>query len=522
MSDSLSLGTPTAQTITFNQIPATLRDPRNVAEIRPNYGAIGLQLLPSKALIIGQMLPVAAGVPAATPNAVYPITGPGQAEVLFGAGSVAATMVNAWRLNNTTTPLFAAGVPDVAGAVKASVALDIGAASFSGGFSCTLWGGTVFQAPIVIPAGTVQSDLASAIIAAVTAMPALPFTAALAAGSTSNVLLTAKHAGLVGNDIPILITDRSDASAPQVAITLGGQPASSSVATNLAGGLGNPSLATVITNAAGTWFTDIVQPWYDTTNVDAFQAELVRRYGALVNLDARGYLEIGGSYTTVVNFGDASDCIQTVTWGTRGAVDPLWSRSAAKAAIHAFRLGNDPSRQSKGIAILGITAPPAAEIWSGEERDLLLHNGISTTTALSDGTEVISRTVTGYLQSTLGVADAAWLDVMTPATMTAIRYDWLNYVSLVYPQAKLFQDGSVGAEYDDTAATPRRVAGSWAKRCTDYEQAGWIENSAGTVQSPSSIFQINASDPNRLDGQTAVQIVGNLMISATVMEFLAQ
>ena len=509
MSDSLTIAGNPPQTVTFDQIPNTLRDPRNVSEIRPNYGNVGLLLLPSKALIIGNMLAGGAG----TPLQPYPITGPGQAEALWGAGSVVATKVNAWMANNTTTPLFAIGVPDAAGATKASQTINLGNASFSGGFSCTVWVGTQFQAPVVVPAGATQSDLANAILANINASPSFPVTAALVAGG-SNVLVTAKNAGLTGNDIPLLITNRSDASAPIISIGVG--PAGSTAASaNLAGGLGNPSLAPVLEGVAATWYTDIDQPWNDPTNYGAYTAELVRRYGALVNLDARGYLAIGGSYATVVGEGDAGNCIQLVTWPVRGTLDPIWCWASALGAIHAFRLANDPSRQSRGIAVVGLTAPADGNIWTPEERDLLLHNGLSTFTGLNDGTVVVGRTVTGYLQSTEGVADAAWLDVMTPATMTAIRYDWDAYVDLVYQQAKLFPDGSLGAEYDDTAATPKRMSGSWMKRGQDYARAGWISSAA-----PAG-YTLNPSDKNRLDGQPGVVIAGNLFITASVLEFAA-
>ena len=208
-----------------------------------------------------------------------------------------------------------------------------------------------------------------------------------------------------------------------------------------------------------------------------------------------------------------------VTVGVRGAYEPDWVWGAVWGAIHAFRLANDPSRQSKGIACVGLTAPDPADQFTSEERDLLLRNGISTWTALNDGTVVISRTITGYLQSNLGVADTAWLDIMTPATMTAIRYDWRDYVELVYPAAKLFLDDSIGAEYDDTAVTPRRMRGTWSKRCLDYERAGWIEGSASTIQQ--GYFVRNPSDKNRLDQEMVVTTAGNLIIDACVLEFTA-
>ena len=511
MSDSLSL-TPTGQTITFNEIPADRRDPGVLVEIRPNYTDTGLLLLPSRAVIISQM--TAGGL--AMPGQVCAITGPGQAELLFGAGSVAATQVNYWLANNSTTPLFAIGLLDAPGATHASTTIGIGNVTFANGFSVTARIAGM-RVPVAVPPGATQTELAAALIVAANAMSALPVTAMSAPGPAVGVVLTAKNAGLCGNSINVRFTDRSDATAPLTALLASVAPPA--LAANLTGGLGNPDATPAIATIAGTWYTDICTPWTDPNNRAVLAAEGVRRYGALVNLDARMWGGLGGSYATLAGYGDAGNSRQMVTVGVRNPYEPDWVWGAVWGAIHAFRLANDPSRQSKGVACVGLTAPDPADQFTSQERDLLLRNGISTWTALNDGTVVISRTVTGYLQSNLGVPDTAWLDIMTPSTMSAIRYDWRDYVELVYPAAKLFDDDSIGAEYDDTAVTPRRMRGTWAKRCLDYERAGWIEGSASTVRQ--GYFVRNPSDKNRLDQEMVVTTAGNLIIDANVLEFTA-
>ena len=46
-----------------------------------------------------------------------------------------------------------------------------------------------------------------------------------------------------------------------------------------------------------------------------------------------------------------------MTVAVRGNKEPAWMWAAAWGAVHAFRLANDPSRQSKGIAVVGLAAP---------------------------------------------------------------------------------------------------------------------------------------------------------------------
>ena len=508
MSDSLT--SPQPQTITFNEIPGTIRDPNTYVEVRPNYGEVGLLGVPTKAIVLSQM--IASGT--ATPGVIYPITGNGQGGALFGHGSVAARQIAKFRLNNTTTPLFAACVADTVGTSIAQLPIVFAGGPLTSGISFTIAiGGTPVN--VSVPAGATAAACASAFTASVSQIADLPV--AVATDVAGTVTIGTKFGGFCGNEIDVRLTYRSDAAMPQVSIGIGG--AGTATQAMMTGGAGSPDISSLIAAIAGQWFTDIIVPWTDATNRGELTAELVRRYGALVNLDARAYVGTVGSYGTVVGFGDAGNCIQLVQVGVRGNLEPGWEWAAAWAGVHSFRLANDPSRQSRGIAVAGLTAPSPGDQWLPQERDLLLNNGISTWTALADGTVVIGRTITGYLTSNLGVADAAWLDVMTPAVMTRLRYDWRAYSLLVYPQAKLFDDDAIGAEYDNTAVTPKRMRATWAKRCLDYERAGWIENTADTVQQ--SYFVRNANDRNRLDMDVVVQVAGNLIIEAVVLEFAA-
>jgi phage tail sheath gpL-like len=166
--------------------------------------------------------------------------------------------------------------------------------------------------------------------------------------------------------------------------------------------------------------------------------------------------------------------------------------------------------------------------WSSDvcSSDLLLRTGISTFNHLSDCSTIISRVITTYKTSNLGVADRAWLDIMVPATMSRIRYDWASYVSLQYPRAKLIDDEE-GAAYtgrDETdedwgaaVVTPRRMHSTWAARCALYKEKVWIEDIATTVKE--SLFERSTDDRNRMNARQQVRIVGNQMVMAASLEF---
>ena len=191
-----------------------------------------------------------------------------------------------------------------------------------------------------------------------------------------------------------------------------------------------------------------------------------------------------------------------------------------------FHLTNDPARQLRSLVLPGVEAPDEADQFLDEENDLLLRNGISTFDCLSDGSVTISRMITTYKKTTLDIADRAWLDIMVPVTMSRIRYDWSAYVGLMYPRSKLVDDESAGAfasRHDDdqdpgtAVVTPKRMAASWAARCSLYGEKVWIEDVQRTVRE--SVFERSTDDRNRLESRQQVEIVGNLMVFAGRIEF---
>ena len=144
---------------------------------------------------------------------------------------------------------------------------------------------------------------------------------------------------------------------------------------------------------------------------------------------------------------------------------------------------------------------------------------MSTFTVAVDDTVQLERVVTENTTDANGIPSQAWHDIMVPATMSRIRYDWIGYVSLVYPRNKLAPDGSLAAEYDGTVVTPKRMRGAWAGRCRVYAENGWIVNTAATVAA--STFVIDSNDPNRMNSRQQVNLIGNLMILAGDLEFAA-
>lgn len=483
-------------TISFNEIPYDWLKPGTYMEVAPVYDRAGLLAYPARAILFCQMLATGS----ATPKQLYRITRADQGRGLFGAGSVGQQMVEAFKASNKTTDLYAVGISDVAGGTAATGSFAFTGTATAAG-SLPLYIGTQ-RIPVTVSTGMTAAQVATAAAAAVATYTALGVTGVAA---TSTLTLTARHKGEVGNHIHLAVARQVDDTIP-TGITV--------AVTAMSGGTTNPVVQELLDVIASQWFTDIVVPWDDSTTLSTLATNLAARFLAMGKLDAHAYLGTRGTFSAITTKGGVTNSPFMSLIGAKGSPSAPWEWAAALAAVSSFQLANDPARQLRGLTLTGIQAPGAADQFIETEQNLLLNGGISTFLSLTDGTVALDRVVTTYKTSSLGVADRAWLDIMIPKTASRVRYDWNGYVALTYPRCKLAPDGSRAADADASGAvvTPKRMRGSWAARCQLYEERGWITDASDTVSR--SVFEIDASDKNRMNAQQPIEIIGNLMVLA--------
>jgi phage tail sheath gpL-like len=487
--------------ITFDQIPANWRVPGTYVEVRPDYSNAGLAEFPTRVLLIVQKL--AAGT--APVDRTFRITRVSDAIGLFGQGSVGHHMVEAFLAANPTADLHAMCLADVGGGTQATRTVTITGNPTVAGVAALYVAGRRVTANVTT--ASTPTTVAAALVAAVTADPDMPVTAANTAGV---ITLTARHRGEVGNEIDVRMNLRTDDATPA--------GLAFAIAAGTAGAT-NPDLATAISVVASEWFTDIVVPWTDTTNVGLLVTELARRYNAMTRLDAHGWIGLRGTFSAVSTRGQGLNSPHLTAIGANAAPQPGYVWAAALAGVASFHLGNDPARQLRSLVLPRILPPAAAVRFIDTERDLLLRDGISTFTVAVDGSVVLERVITTYQTTPLAAPDTAWLDVMIPKTLTRIRWDWGTHMALTWPRAKLAVDGDIAAEYAANVATPRRLHSTWAARCKLYAREGWIENVEATLRA--STFAIDGADRNRVNALMKVQVIGNLMVLAGALEFAA-
>lgn len=488
-----------AQEITnlFEEIPYDWRKPGTYVEIRPNYENVGLFDYPTRILIIGQMFDDA---PAAEKQ-IYEITRKEQGSALFGAGSIADQMIRALKRNNSVNEVHCICLKDLTSGTQASGTIKL-SGSGSGMLPVYINGRRI---RISISGNDAPAAMAAKVAAALNDIPDLPVTAAV---SAETVTVTAKHKGECGNDIDIRVAYRADEMLP-VGILAD--------ITDMTGGTGNPEIQDILDNINQEWFTDIVIPWTDNTNLIAVAEDFEERFEALGKKDAHAYAFKRGTYGQLVTIGSVTNSPHLTILGGDGFPSAPWTIAAALAGIAAFHLTQDPARQLRSLELDDVLGPVPEKRFTVEEQNLLLHKGISTFNVLSDGTVTLDRVITTYQKSNLDIPDEAWLDITVVKTVSRIRYDWISYLNLMYPRFKLADDDTQAAIKSNAVVTPKRMYGSWAARCRIYEDQAWIEGAKETLLKSS--FWRSSQDKNRMEGKQIIRIIGNLIVFAGSLQF---
>lgn len=484
-------------TIGFDEIPFDWRVPATLMEIRPDRRNQGLVPYPQRTLIMAPRLASGTG-PTLTP---VRITRPEQGRLLGGRGSVAQQMVEAFILNNRTSELWLMLVDDATGPSMTGALTFTGSATEAGQVAVNI-AGTRFAVPA--STGDTAAQIATRVRDAIAARPDLPVTAAVTGGV---VTLTCRHASGLGFWVRYDVARAPDGPLPAGLFC---------AVSGMSGSAAEVDFFPGWNAIAAQWFTDIVTPNLGSAFALAV-AQTEARWSAMSRLDTHLWNALVVSFSALSTGGNTQNGRFVTVFGISNVLTPQWSIAAALAGVSAFHFTNDPARQLRGLPLLGVDAPAPASRFTDTERDLLLRDGISTYNVTDDGQVLIERIISQYQRTSLGVEDTAWLDVTRSKTLSRIRYDWTQYMNAAWPRAKLADDTSPAAEFDQQIATPRRLHASWASRLSLYERMGWVEDASGLAQQ--AVFVRDASDRNRVNARQPVRILGNLMTLAGVLEF---
>ena len=426
-------------------------------------------LFQQRTLIIGQML-----TGTATPNTAYLVQSLTQVALLTGLGSMIYEMVKQSRSQDDFGELWILPLADPTGAAATGTRTLAGTATASGNLS-DYFGGVLVTTPVVAgdTAATIAARRASLMTVAMN--PDLPVTVSVTGAAMT---VTAKHVGLLGNDIDL----RSNyLGAP------GGEfpvPGITETIVAMANGAGVPSaLSTVLAGLGDQTYDFIACPYTDTASLSALDAFLSESNGSgrwswQEMLFGVYFTAARGSAGTLGAFGDARNgkfgtCLMVLP----DEPDPVWLHAADYAANAAISLRNDPGVPLQNI-VLGTKCPASRVGLTRSLRNTLLYDGISTKTVNRAGQNVLERAITFYQTNAAGAPDNSFLDVETPFGLAYLLRSWQDRMLTLFPRKKLVQDGT-SIPAGSSMVTPSTIKFSTIAWYGEQCEAGYAQDPAG-------------------------------------------
>lgn len=482
--------------ITFNSLPSNLRTPGIYIEFDNTLAAVGSQNF--KILVLGQRLTagtVAAGVPTL-------VTSKELATQYFGAGSMLATMLAFALAVNPNVEIWAIALDDNGAGVTAAGSITVSTPPSAAGTLNLYIAGIRVQ--VAVAATDTVTDVAAAIVAAITADTSLPVTAGNALGV---VTVTAKHKGEFGNDIDLRDSYYGEALPAGVTLAYGA----------MAAGAGNPDIAAAITAMADDWYNWIACPYTDAANLTALTTELDARWGPLQQIDGRAFAPYRNTLGNTSTFGNGQNNPHLTCMGTNIVPHPPYVWAAVNCAVAAASLAIDPARPLQTLVLKGLLPPARQTRWDQSERNVLLYDGIATYTVDNAGQVRIERQITTYQKNDANLDDASYLDIQTPETLSRLRFRQRQMFASSYPRHKLAANGTVyGA--GQAIITPSIARGELLALYRDMEALGWVENYA--AYDAALVVEIDADDPNRLNYRDTPDLVNQLRVVAGKTQFI--
>jgi phage tail sheath gpL-like len=485
--------------IDFDTIPTGLRVPHIGVEFNGQNAQQGSGIQTYRGLLIGQRL-TAGTVAELVPTR---ITSANQAGAYFGFGSALHRMALRWFDSNKSTELWAVAQDDTGGSAAATGTITFSGTPTASGTLAVWIAGT--RIPLTITPASTPTSVAADLAAKVTAATSLPVSASANVGA---VTLTAKNKGTLGNVLDLRVNHLSGESTPAglgVAVVA------------MSGGAGDPDITDVWPVIAGEQFHILAVGYVDATSRTALDAELTTRWGPMAQIEGHAFQGYQGTHGALLSLGDALNSKHLTIVGFKASPSPAHEWAAAVAADVAFYGAAAPTRPFQTLVLEGIVAPKVADRFTLEERDLLLHDGISTFNVSPDGKVLIESLITTYQENGAGAEDTSFLSVNTLLALSYIRWSWRNRILLKFPRHRLAADGK---NYGPGLAivTPSILKAEAIGWFRDLEELGIVEDVDQFKRDV--VVEINAGNPNRADMILPPNLVNQFHILATRADFL--
>lgn len=492
--------------ISFGTIPPNLRVPLFWAEFDATQA--GYLQTPSASCLIGYALASSA----CTREKPLLVSGVDQAIALFGQGSMLADMVAIYRLNDPVGILYCVAVPEPASGTSATGSITFAGTAVAAGTVGVYIGGRRY--PIGVGTTSTPSDLATALVAAITTDPTSQVSATATTGA---VTLTAHHVGSYANGLNVALNLRGIAGGEWT-------PTGLSIAIGaIAGGTGDSDVTASLAALADAEYDYVGIGFCDGATLDDVQVafgEQSGRWAWNVELYGHAFTAKFGTAAELETFGKTRNDPHCSVLGYPTATpSPSWEYCAALTGEAAVGLRADPARPLQTLPLVGLMFAPPGTRFPVQDRQALLYSGIATCTAGADGSPHIERSITTYQKNQFNQSDPSWLDVQTPATLQFIVRTLRNAITTKFPRHKLANDGTrFGA--GQAIVTPGIIRDELIAQYRMLEAQGLCENMEAFKKA--LIVERNATDPNRVDVLLPPDLVNQLRVLAMLVQFRLQ
>lgn len=486
--------------IGFNKVPSALRVPGVFTEIDSSQAVSGLQLIQLRVLLLGQKL--AAGTAAAL-TAVR-ITSAAEAEQKFGKGSMLALMAAAALKANGLSETWVMPMVDNGAGVAASGSVSFVGSPTTAGTVALYIGGKVVK--VAAAAAATAASLATALVNAITADTSLPVTAAVDGVDTTKVNLTARNKGEVGNDIDVRLGYYGESMPDGLTANI----------VAMTGGTANPDITAALAALGDVQYHAIAMPYIDAANLTVLETELADRFGPMREIEGQAFAAARGTQSALGTLGDSRNSPHlTIVQAAKEPMTPC-IKAAETAALVAYYASIDPARPLQTLEYKHCLPAEQGDRFTQDERNLLLYDGIATTTVDAGGVMRVERMVTTYKTNAAGGGDTAYLDVETMFTLMTVRHDWRDTLLRKYPRHKLADDGTRFGP-GQAVVTPNVIKAEAIAKFREWEELGLVE---GFDQFKADlIVERDASDPNRLNVLLPPDIINGLRVIGTKIQF---
>lgn len=487
--------------ISFMTIPTDWLVPGQYIEIDHNKAVRGLPGMRRRILVLGQRLAsgtVAQGV-------LTRVTRKEDGVNFFGRGSMLAQEIAAALKVNPYTEMWALALDDLGAGQAATFTITVTGAPTEAGTPYLYIGGK--RIAIGITAAQTPTQIAAAIAAAVNADLDLPVTA------TSNVgvvTLTARHKGAEGNGIDVRWNYYDGERSPAgVAMAIAAGTA----------GSGNPDVLNAIAAmSTGAYYT-IIMPWSDTANMVAMENELQSRWGGMDMRAGHVFTFKQGTYAALSTYGSARNSGHSTVPGLNKSPTLPWVIAAQFAAGVEFRGGNDPALPFRGIELPDVMAPAEIDKFTDPERNLLLHDGISTIIFDESGRAMVEQAFTTYQTNTFGMDDRSLRKLNTKWTTDYQRYFFRFCVARDFPNHKLAGDDVLERiAPGQKIATPRLVRNTLIAAAGQLEYVGLLEDLKQFIETAKVLR--SEADENRVNSVLQPNVVNQFDVFAAAIQFI--